>query len=254
MSDVIFTDTKKFNPIISAALHYANQENIKQIANFIYTNNQENTMEFVADGIGNQKGTKQDVYVKISGPNGKSELNLSVSLKAGTVKQFGPIGGSQPEKQQSLWELFGFNISKPVLGGCTEYYSAGKIKEAVTKSYTELAKAIENAPNYNESSMPPPKNSLKAAIIHFMVGTEEDIELVQLDKQSKSYQPKTLMFPNRISAEMKKTGAWPEIIITTLKDGKKMDILRVRCKAENRTGYIRNYIEKGPDLYEMQVK
>ena len=249
----IFSEIK-IKPIVTAALHYVNSKTLTDTANFIYTNNQVNVLDFVADGIGDQKGTKRDMFVNISGPNGRMELNLSVSLKAGPVKQFGQIGGSQPEKQKALWEQFGFEFPSSVSSEYTELYAAGKLKEAINISYTALAKTITSTRGYNESSTKQlSRKTLKASIVHFMIGKEDDIVLVQLDKESKIYSPKALVFPNPINAKLKAGAPWPEIIIeTTDKNGKKVDILRIRTKIENRTQYIRNYIEKGPDLHHMQ--
>lgn len=245
---------QNIKPIVAASLHYVNSETLTNTANLIYTNNQENVLDFVADGIGDQKGTKRDMFVKIIGPNGKSELNLSISLKAGDVKQFGQIGGSQPEKQQALWEQFGFDMPTGILNKYSKLYAAGKLNDAIVCSYTELAKTISSAHNYNASGKSIPRKTLKASIIHFMIGKEEDIELVQLNRESKIYNPNKLEFPKPITAKLKPSGAWPEIIIET-KDlkNKTVDVLRIRTKIENRTQYIRNYIEKGPDLHSMQT-
>jgi hypothetical protein len=244
---------KRIKPITDAALHYVNDANLKSTAMLFYTNNQVNVMDFVADGIGNQTGTKQDVYVKVSGPNGKTELNLSVSLKAGVVKQFGQIGGAEPAKQEVLWDLFGFTIPPSVMKKYTEFYAAGDINSAIKYSYEELAQAISGEPGYNDSSEKTSGKTLKSAIVHFMIGTE-DIELVHLNKVSKVYNPKTLVFPNKIVAVVKSDGKYPQVLITS-KDasGKVVDLLRIRMKLESKTQYVRNYIEKGADLYDMQV-
>ena len=70
-----------------------------------YGNGLKNEIEVFADGETDQTGTKVDVRVTANDhENNKIPLDLNISLKVGSVKQFGQYGGVSYEVQAKMWD------------------------------------------------------------------------------------------------------------------------------------------------------
>ena len=240
--------------ITSACLEFANSPIVTEAADLFYFNNQHNAIWITADGIGDQKGTKLDVSIKVSnGVNSPVDLNLNVSLKAGFVKQFGQVGGSEFKKQEMLFSPFNFKFSSSTEKKYEDFRSKSLIGDALNLTYGEFASFVNrNGERFGDD--------LKKAITKYMIG-DEDIILVQLNKKSSIYDPRKLVFSGKISAEIKVTRvtigdrieAYPKLSLYLTRSGKKFHILDIRTKVENGS-YVRNYIEKGNDLHSLQVE
>lgn len=232
-------------PIFDATAHFCNSENCLTKSKMLYENNISNTIKIVSDGIGNQKGTKLDVSVMVSDKTKRlHEFDINVSLKAGDVKQFGQIGGSEFIKQVKLWGMFGINLQNQNIENKYNLLLGTNAKKAIEYSY-DLSSSEWNKISPKEKS-----ELLKKAIITNMIG-EEDIILVQLNKTSSVYNPKNLDFGDeQIISQMRLSSLSknPEVVFL---QGKK-HILTIRTKIE-RNSYFRNYIEKGNDLHSFIV-
>ena len=235
------TIRKSLSDIVASALKYANSPTVEAWAKLLYENNQKNKIEIIADGIGDQTGTKVDVRLKVD----SQPTNINVSLKAGDVKQFGQVGGAGFDKQKYLWKTFlGVDVSsleesynKLLFGKNT----TGAIKLAYSKAADLFNKNL-NASEKNTLEI------LSKGVLFFSTLNEENVSLVQLNKsEAKVYQFENLYnaitkSKTKLSAKLITSKAWPEVNIQNEK-GEVLLIVRARRQGET---YIRNYIEKGP--------
>lgn len=107
--------------IITPCVQYANSREISQLSNVMYYNRMKDNIHINADGVGDETGTKVDIYLtingqksieipgKYSGPNSKGRLPTSqrlnitqISLKR-EVNQFAQVGGWEIETMNNFW-------------------------------------------------------------------------------------------------------------------------------------------------------
>jgi hypothetical protein len=246
-------------PLIEGALEYANSRNVNTYKKHFHENGKMDGIDIRADGLGDQKGTKTDIYVEltrtVNSITKTRRLNLNISLKAGSVGQFSQVSGSKFENQESLWKTFGMSINS-VKTKYEELLSKGKQASAIELSYktvyNQLKTDFAKSPDDITSII-----SLMKAIIHHATSGEH-IELVQLDKRTfkrygfKKSESKLI----NIAKNHNFTVSWnvskgtnginlPRINI--LLDNE--PFLSVRSKQDIRANgsfYARNYIEKRP--------
>lgn len=233
--------------IINAAVKYANSSIVTALTKMLYENNKFNEIEVIADGIGDQTGTKVDVRVKVDG----KPTDINVSLKADDVKQFGQVGGSSFEAQTELWkQLLGLDVKdlensyykkikdKDVIGALQEVYSgaADKFNSAVITNRVAIYKKLADGINY------------------FATLREENVTLVQLTKEeAQVYQfdnIEKLLKNVKLKAVLNTSKATPEV---NFQDEQGMVLLTIRIKTENKPNgiYVRNYVEKGKLLSKL---
>lgn len=233
--------------IINAAVKYANSSIITSWSKLLYENGKYNEIEVIADGIGDQTGTKVDVRIKVDG----KPTNINVSLKADDVKQFGQVGGSSFDAQVELWkQLLGFDVKKyesayyakikknDVIGALKEVYdgAATMFNSAVKSNRLEIYKKLADGINY------------------FATLREENVTLVQLTKEEaqvyKFDNIEKLLKDVKLTAKLNTSKATPEV---NFEDDNGMVLLTIRIKTENKPNgiYVRNYVEKGKLLSKL---
>ena len=230
--------------LFNSGVKYANGNTVKAWSKLLYENNQKNHIEVLSDGLGNQTGTKVDVSVKVDG----EKTDINVSLKAGDVKQFGQVSGSEFEKQIALWSTLCSIDVYSLESKYNELVSQKKVPEAVYLTYTYAAKQIN-------SMLRTPVNKKKFldnlgnGIEYFATLREENVTLVQMNNnEAKVYNFKGVadaIAPLDLECIIKDSAGKPKMI---LQDKKKRPLLEVRVKAEGKPNgevYIRNYVEKG---------
>lgn len=230
--------------LIQSGVKYANGNTVKAWSKLLYENNQKNFIEVLSDGLGNQTGTKVDVAVRVD----NEKTNINVSLKAGDVKQFGQVGGSEFEKQIVLWSTLCMVDVYSLESKYNKLVEEKKVPQAVYMTYEYVAKqmnAMLKVPKQKESFL----NALGSGIEYFATLREENVTLVQMNKsEAKVYNFKGVakaIAPLDLEVIVKDSAGKPKLI---LQDKKKRALLEVRVKAENKPNgevYIRNYIEKG---------
>ena len=233
-----------YSDLLESAAKYANGQTITKWSKLLYENNQENVIDVISDGVGDQKGTKVDVKVKVD----RKATNVNISLKADDVKQFGQVGGSEFEKQITLWkELAGIDVSE-LEDNYTNLLKKKKVEKAVYLVY-DYVSAKMNFMLKNKRSKTTLLNNLGSGIQKFATKGEENVTLVQLAGST----AKVYDF-NKVSGAIQNLDLSVKIIDSSgkprmiIEDKNEESFLEVRVKAEGRpdgSTYIRNYIEKG---------
>ena len=80
--------------------NFCNKE-IKDVKQTLQTNQQIDSVNVIADGISDQKGSKVDVLMNILSGGKKETVKYEYSVKAGDIKQFGQssiLGGNTSQK------------------------------------------------------------------------------------------------------------------------------------------------------------
>jgi len=225
--------------IFDASLRYANSKAISDFVEMIYYNNQENVIEILSVGTEDQRGTKVDVSIVID-----DKKMSGISLKVGTVKQFGQLGGTDFEKHSQLWEALGISI-----------------KSLEKKYYTLLGKKQVNAAFdliYDHAAKQKIDGGKLADFVeHHGTLRENGVTLVQLSADTKSYDfSKLKKVLGEITTEKKNDSKGKPFIIFKSTG---TPVLRIRMKIENKTVskrnplglYIRTYIEKEKGMTDL---
>lgn len=233
--------------IVNSSVRYANSAIITSWSKLLYENNKYNEIEVIADGIGDQTGTKVDVRVKIDG----KLTNVNISLKADDVKQFGQVGGSSFDAQKTLWDTFAkLNVSSYE----SSYYDKIKDKDVVGALDKVYDGAVEQ---FNKSFSGNPKltlSNLSDGITYFATLREKNVTLVQLSREEaqvyKFDNLEKLLENKKLVAFKVPNKKYPEVGI---KDETGDVLVSVRIKTENKTNgiYVRNYVEKGKLLTKL---
>ena len=235
--------------ITAGAVKYANSDKVMTWAETVYNNNVYNKIAVVADGTADQTKTKVDVAVFISTHDKElKKVDINVSLKAGDVKQFGQISGSNFDVQIKLWkQVFDIDVSSQKRAYTTHLIKADS-KKALQHVYTYVSKELEKRlTSDNDATL----KAFASAIRYHATRNEENVELVQLQ----SGKAKVYTFDNlekafekigKVKAEVKiGSSGLPQIDVYA--SGISASILRIRAKTETKNNgslYFRNIFEK----------
>lgn len=285
--DMLYSDDEDEKDILTTVMkpciEYANSTEIRTAALMMYRNGVKDYIEVIADGIGDETGTKVDVRlqindkinVEIPGRIKDAKLNLTqISLKK-DVNQFAQVGGWTLDKMQNFWgRILGENIENisavqtiyekdTAIKGGTADNVAAVMRDMYTWGNKELQKKFKN----------------KAWLEHFVdtlddmaTYREENVQLIEIKEKSGEYErynfkklkvallgrPDLDIPANLVLSSTYTTGAsgLPTVRIQAknLNNGNTTDILQFRHKMERGTGTkpkaIRNYVEKQKGLAE----
>jgi PKD repeat protein len=226
--------------IINSAVKYANSKNVSELARSMYFNGKYNEVQVICDGLGNQKGSKVDVRVIID----DIPTNINVSLKTGSVKQFGQIGGLGFDKLRDLWKNL-LNID--VKAAETDYLDMIKKQDEFGAAEVVYRKAMTmfNTAMQSTQSRNVMYNNIAHGIKYYSTLHEKDVSMVQLTSKEailyKFNNLEVLLHTVKLVAKMR-TGQYPTLDIM---DDKGNILITVRVKYERSKDYKRNYIEKG---------
>jgi len=257
-------NTASLRPYINAALAYANSITVRQWADLVYTNRRYDKIEIISDGLSGQTTTKVDVRVKITDDEGNLRpVNINVSLKAGDVKQFGQLGGTEFSDLVKFFNNL-FGIGNILNQHSNRYEQMTKVNhqydEALRFLYGEVQRTL-TARLASAATSANLMNIVGNGINYYATLNEENVQLVQLNNsEAKIYQfqgvgerLQNYAYESRLSYSGEKR--LPQIDINN-SDGKLL--LRIRVKGENkrdRNGrsytYFRNYVEKGEFLGDL---
>jgi hypothetical protein len=233
---------KNLKSIISSSVKYANSTTVAENAKWVYENSLYNKIKVKAVGTVAQNDTKVDVYVEVDG----KRVNINVSLKAGSVKQFGQVGGGTIDSQKDLWNLLADLKITPAIE--KKYFDTLKtdgILAANSQVYISMATMFNNMMITNPNKV---YDSISDGIMFFGTRNDDEVEMVQLNKrEAMVYKFDNLK--NLLKLKNKKLVAKyipnktkPEI---RFQDNTGMVLITLRMKQESRNNYIRHYIEKG---------
>jgi hypothetical protein len=253
------------NPYVISSVKYANSKKVRDWAYLVYTNKRYDKIEVISDGLGGQRFTKVDVQVKITNDEGKIvPVDINVSLKAGDVKQFGQLGGTEFSDLISFFnKLFGLGAELSSLSD--DYERKTKIEhdydEGLRMVYKRVHSILQSKLN-SKSQSSVTLNTLGQGITYYATLDEENVELVQLNAQ----EAKVYKFQNvgsvisqyNYDSNYSESGGkrLPQIDI---KNDEGKLLLRIRVKGENKIDkktnkpytYFRNYVEKGGFLGDL---
>lgn len=248
-------DTLK-NEFASAA-GYVNSNMAERYSRYFYLNGKADDIAVIADGAASESSSKIDVWVAVRTPDGNMRrLKLNASLKAGPVKQFGQVGGSEDTSMIKLWDYFGIDVRPWVkeyndLRGRDQFQAVGMMYKRVADKLSRNLKAagVKSEVNFI--------NDLAHAVTFFATLGDPGVELVQFDKGGF----KILRFGNLahklntvdLTATFVEGKARPEINIHDVHDPKNI-LVTIRAKIETKPSgdlYVRNIIEKGKLLEEL---
>jgi hypothetical protein len=244
------------NKMFLSANAYTKSKNVEKYEKFFKSNGKLDEIRVVADGLSDQKGTKTDIYIEV-----KSMFNGSIvtkkynlSLKFGSVGQFGQVSGSKFSNFVELWKTFEIDIK----GIKTKYENLvknGNVTGAIDLVYKTALKQFKADFSTKTEDMSSILKLFKAINHHATLG--DNIEMVHLNKGTfESYTFKqtkakliSLAKAHKFTAELisskPKDGGFVLPKIKILMDGK--EFLTIRSKADKREHglfYARNYIEK----------
>lgn len=237
--------------IFNSAVKYVNGIAIRKWSKLLYENNQFNNIQVISDGLGGQTTTKVDVRVMVDG----KPTDVNISLKAGDVKQFGQVGGTDFDKQVELWKsLLGIDVKslekqyKTLIGNKNVngalYLTYNYAKEAFNKAMASKEKRKKGIV------------TLSSGVVYYATLREEEVTLVQLvSKEAKVYNFDALesaLTNKTLIANIVDSAGKPKMVIQEV--GTKKILLEIRVKSENRPNgqvYIRNYVEKGSLMGEL---
>ena len=257
-------NTESLSPYIDAALSYANSITVRQWADLVYTNRRYDKIEIISDGLSGQTTTKVDVRVRITDDEGNLRpVNINVSLKAGDVKQFGQLGGTEfSDLVQFFNNLFG--IGNILNQHSNRYEQMTKVNHQYAEGLRFLYGEVQRNLSSRLASAGTSANLMNIignGINYYATLNEENVQLVQLNNsEAKIYQfqgvgerLQNYSYESRLSYSGERR--LPQLDITN-SDGKLL--LRIRVKGENkrdRNGraytYFRNYVEKGEFLGDL---
>lgn len=256
-------NTLALKPYIDSALSYANSYFVRQWSELVYKNRRYDKIEIVSDGLSGQTTTKVDVRVKITDDEGNLRpVNINVSLKAGDVKQFGQLGGTNFEDLVRFFNnLFGIGN---ILNQHNDKYEKltqveHKYEDALRLLYTEVHKNLTQRFSSDATSNIL-SQTIGRGITYYATLDEENVQLVQLNNsEAKIYQFQGVgnkLQEYRYESRLSYSGGKNLPQIDIVSDGKLL--LRIRVKGENKrdkTGkeytYFRNYVEKGEFLGDL---
>lgn len=254
------------NPYVAASVNYANSKIVRDWSELVYNNKRYDKIEIISDGLGGQRFTKVDVSVKITNDKGKLlPVDINVSLKAGDVKQFGQLGGTELVDLIKFFDKL-FGIGNELSSLSKSYEKKTKVDRKYSEGLRDVYKKVYNVVQIqlqtkNKSNIL--LDVLGRGITYYATLNEENVQLVQLNnREAKVYQ-----FQN-VSEKIKEYSydvryteggekSLPQIDIVNSENGKLL--LRIRVKGENKTDkktgkpytYFRNYVEKGEFLGDL---
>jgi hypothetical protein len=232
--------------IFQSAVKYANGQTIRKWSKMLYENNQFNHIHVISDGLGGQTTTKVDVKVLVDG----QPTDVNISLKAGDVKQFGQIGGSDFSKQVELWRsLLGIDVSSLE----KKYKTAIANKDVNGALYLTYSYAgdVFNKAMADKESRKKGVVRLSSGVVYYATLREEEVTLVQLvSKEAKVYDFDKLQFAltnTNLIANIVDSAGKPKMVIQEV--GTRKTLLEIRARIDKQ--YIRNLVEKGKFMSEL---
>ena len=281
--DMLFTsdpdEYEVLRQLMPSCISYANSQEINTAALMMYRNGKKDYIDVIADGIGDETGTKVDVNlvinnsknISIPGNTNGTQLRLTqISLKR-DVDQFAQVGGWTMDKTDDLWgRILGTRPStsgvvqqiyadSAEMRGTTEEVAADTMRRVYTWANQQLERKFGNKVWLEE---------FVEVLDNFATYKEENVALVEIKGDTfHRYDFKKLKValvglpdadvpPNLTLSSEYIVGAsgLPTVRIsgTNKNDNKKYELVQFRFKMEKGTGgvpkAIRNYVEKRSGL------
>ena len=265
--------------LIPPCVAYANAREINTAALMMYRNGKKDYIDVIADGIGDETGTKVDVRVEINGMmnipiKGRTRgLNLAltqISLKK-DVDQFAQVGGWTLDTVDNLWGKV-LDMTPSNSAQLQQIYQDAIETEGTTEEISGLAMrgvyTWANGQLQNKLRNTNWLNNFVEVLDNFATYKEENVALVEIKgdtfhrydfkklKVALVGRPDLDIPPNLVLSSTYTEGSsglpTVRIIGTNANDGKQYELVQFRFKLEKGTGgkpkAIRNYVEKRKGL------
>lgn len=244
--------------VINSAAQYANSQAVTEAVNKIIKDKNQNSVTVNSDGASDQTGTKADLFLEIDG----TTVNL-LSLKAGSVKQFGQGSGYTYDKLDDFFnKTFGVRVPEQY----QDELDGKEPKEAfkiIHEVYASVAQQIQSelAGNNDEVEARFVERLHNGINFHATRG-EDGVTMVVLKNTPNAPGFKELQFGQALRDAMEnvdldvdyKTPGTGTAMISVYgiplgEGGSRQELVRTRgnFKSEGK-GYVRNIVEMGPLL------
>jgi hypothetical protein len=247
--------------ISTGVVDYVN-DNLEKYTNYFQANGKVDTVKVIADGVSGETDTKVDVYLthSLDGGPEKTLQHFDMSVKVGSTKQMGQVGGGVQTEPLSvrygilaeMWQRFDVDISTIE----NDFTNAESVEQGYKIAYTEAVRQL-NSHLTSEEKEKDFLMTLLNAIKFFATLNDDRVKLVQFtDLKAGGYyvldfKKLDRMFDkDRVDLEAKliETAKHPKITIFNKVTNK--DFLSIRMYQAG-SGYIRNYIEKEKGLVDL---
>lgn len=264
-------DLKVLDRVAESAASYVNSPRIEALAEALYNNNINNTLEIDVDGISNNTGTKADIEVRTD-----KYVFDKISLKAGAKKSGKTLGQVGGNSWSSILKLFheGFDVkkNKKVIGLelpintssnedkymklVTETPTFGTVVIAVKFAFkaadvafnsmpqTQLANKVYKFLSFHSTSG---DSTIKLVILH--LGKHKTLDPLKLEQA---------LLNVKLKAVTREDTQWPVFLVYDSSGPKPSTvynsnvIFAIRPKMDSRLdGYIYNLVESGPKFDEL---
>jgi hypothetical protein len=246
--------------ITNGAVNFVNQF-ISVFAAAFEENRKADRMKIVCDGVSGERDTKVDAFLIYVNPDGTEETLRALSLKAGSTAQIGQQGGGAvndpPEVRfevlAKFWESFGVDVSNT-----KNKFLQTDIASGYQLVYQEAAKKLGNSlrGDKNKQEKEFVKN-LVHSVQYYATLNDETVELVQFTGKAggQFYYLDFMKLNDMIEADIldleagfEVKGQWPYVTIYNAETAGKFLVIRAKGEKRGESFYIRNYVEKGPEL------
>ena len=259
-----FIDPQKWGVmqnISAGVVDYVN-DNLEKYTNYFQANGKVDTVKVIADGVSGETDTKVDVFLthSLDGGPEKTLQHFDMSVKVGSTKQMGQVGGGKQTESLSvrysilleMWQRFDVDISTIE----QDFLNAETVEQGYKIAYTEAVRQL-NSHLTSEEKEQEFLMTLLNAIKFFATLNDDRVKLVQFtDLKAGGYYVLDFKKLDRmfdkdrvdLEAKMIETAKHPKITIFNKVTNK--DFLSIRMYQAG-SGYIRNYIEKEKGLVDL---
>ena len=251
------------NNISNNVVLYVN-DNMDKYTKLFARNGKVDAVKVIADGVSGETDTKVDVFLthSLDGGPEKTLQHFDMSVKVGSTKQMGQVGGG-PKAQgvsterffilKEMFEKFGADLS--VIE--KQFMSSETINDAYVLAYTEAAKQINTHLTTEDKEIEWLMQFLKT-IKFFATLNDDRVKLVQFEDTVKGgyyvldfKKLDRMMDKDKVNLEAVFIDDQAQPKITIINTVNNKPFLSIRKKQAQNDGYIRNYIEKEKGLVEL---
>lgn len=273
-------DRKVVHDLYESSIEYIEETWMKEILIFA-TNGKIDKVDISSDGVGDQKGTKADIKLKLNG----QDYSRQISLKVKGGDQFFQVSGHEFEKQITLWgDILKLDIGKMKKKyedslktyDKSEFFLSREdkrvevvkdmLKNATSIVYREAAKQMQAKVKSKDSEF---FTNLATIIFHGATKGNETIELVKLEKGKFKQLKFNKDFVKTYSDVLKRNdlrimfveGIDPVVRIYANSVIKNNLIIQFRTKiatestttkaGKKYSPYLRNIVESGPSMFNL---
>lgn len=256
---------KHMDQRVSAIVAYTNDA-VRRFSKLFLENGKADKVQVVSDGVSNETGSKTDVLMIYTDVNGERVVkHFDLSVKTGDVGQFGQKGGGRGTDSmlarfdlvQDMFNQFAINIQ----GIKDKFEQSENIVEAYKTAYTEAEQILNNKfKGANVEKESEVLRNLISGLKFFATLGDDRVRLVDFSDKgyyvldfkrlSKLYQNADVDLGARVIFSTRDKGIGkPTLEIYNKLESKKSKakLFQIRMYMDE-TGYVRNYIEKGPLL------